>query len=138
MIKFIFLVFVIFAITSCNPCRYVSKHSECFPPDTVKLINEVVHYEKIFITNDSIILDSVPCDPITETVIERKTLYRTRTIEKTDTIYKNHFTSTLNPINKKLEQECELLKNKLLKRNKLLAGLVLLIIILMFIRKLLK
>lgn len=120
--KYIYLIIIVL-LASCSPCKYVAKHPECFQADSIVIEKNVIHYEKIFITNDSIILDTVPCDPITETYYETKTVYKTKNVIKTDTIYTATTTSKLNPINTKLQNDNNKLENKLKRRNKLLLWL---------------
>ena len=70
--KYIIFASILFLV-SCNPCKYVSKHPECFPADSIVIEKNIIHYEKVFITNDSIILNTVPCDPILKTYYKNKT-----------------------------------------------------------------
>ena len=51
------LIIISIFLVSCSPCKYVSKHPECFQADSVIINKETVRYEKQFITNDSIVFE---------------------------------------------------------------------------------
>jgi hypothetical protein len=112
----IFITIVLFS--SCNPCKYVSKHPECFPADTVIKEKEVIKHVTEYITNDSIVRDTVPCDPITKTYVKTNTVYRTKTIRETDTIKTVVNTSKINPVNNELKKKVNKLENKVEAKNK--------------------
>lgn len=134
----LFIISVIFLV-SCNPCKFAAKHPECFPPDTVKITNNVIHYEKEYITNDSIIRDTAPCDPITKTYYKTNTVYKTKTVVKIDSIYTLKEVAKVNPINPKLKKANEKLENNVSSKNKLLKILggisALLLVVVLFLIK---
>lgn len=126
------LVYGIFKITpfllllllvGCNPCKYVAKHAECFPADTVIVTNDVVHYEKEIIINDSIIRDTVPCDPITNTYYKTNTVYKTNYKTIIDTIYQSKEISRINPLNEVLKEKNDKLELKIKRHNKIIKWL---------------
>ena len=121
------LIILAFLLTGCNPCKYVSKHPECFPSDTIKITKEVIKHVKEYITNDSIIYDSVPCDPITNTVIETKTIYKTNWRIETNTIYQSKEVAKLNPINIELQKDNSILTAKTKSQRKTILSLILVI-----------
>lgn len=117
--RYLILISIIFLV-GCNPCKYVSKHPECFPADTVKIINDVIRYEKEYITNDSIIRDTIPCDPIEKTYYKTKTVYKTKYSIKIDTIYQYKDVAKINPINVTIEKENKKLNSKIDRKNTLI------------------
>lgn len=122
--KYLLLIFA-FALASCSPCRYVANHPECFPSDTITITNEVIKHVKEYITNDSIIYDSVPCDPITNTVVETKTVYKTNWRIEKDTIYQSKEVSKINPINIELQKDNAKLTAKTKSQRKTILSLIL-------------
>lgn len=126
--KYLILITIVFLV-SCNPCKYVSKHPECFPADTVVINNEVIHYEKEIVVNDSIIRDTVPCDPITNTYYKTRTVYKTNYKTIIDTIYQSKEISKINPLNEALKKSNDKLELKVKLRNKALIGLIILLLI---------
>lgn len=129
----IYIVCIIILFASCNPCKYVAKHSECFSPDTIKLTEKVIHYETDIVIKDSIVRDTVPCDP-TDPITIQKTVYQTRFKTIIDTIYTNKVVDRINPINAVLKSENEKLlqKNKLKGKFNILLGIILMLTILYF------
>lgn len=137
MKKLLFYISILFLI-SCNPCRKVAKHPECFPADTVTKKEYVITHEKVYITEDSIIYDTIPCDPVIQEVVVPKIIYKTVYKTRTDTIRTEQKISKINPVNTELQNEntkikaeLQLKKNKLKKKNKILigaSGLILLLI----------
>ncbi|MCP4337044.1 MAG: hypothetical protein GY679_04335 [Mycoplasma sp.] len=115
-------------MVSCNPCKYVSKHQECFPADTVVITKETVHYEKEYITNDSIIRDTVLCDPILKTYYKTNTVYKTNFKLKVDTIYTSKEISKINPVNEQLKKANDKLIIKLKLRDKIMIVLSILVL----------
>ena len=134
-----YLIILSIFLVGCNPCKQIAKNPtkfNCFPADTIKIINDVIHYETEYIINDSIIRDTVPCDPITNTYYKTKTVYKTKYSVKIDTIYEYKQTSKINPINNMLEQQNDKLTNKVSNRNKIiliLSGVIILIISLLYL-----
>ena len=126
--KYIIIISILLA--SCSPCKYVAKHPECFKPDSVIINNEIIHYEKEYITNDSIVRDTIPCDVETNTVYSTRTIYKTNNKLIIDTIYQSKTIDRINPLNEVLESDNIKLKNKTKNRNKVIGGLSLLIIFL--------
>ena len=125
-----YLIILSILLASCSPCKYVAKHPECFKPDSVIINNEIIRYEKQFITNDSIIFDTIPCDPVENFVYKTRTIYKTNNKLIIDTIYQSKTIDRINPLNKVLESDNIKLKNKTKNRNKAIGGLSLLIIFL--------
>lgn len=131
-----YIIIISIFLASCNPCKYVSKHPECFSPDSIIVNNEVVRYEKEYITNDSVVFKAIPCDPVDSIIYKTKTIYKTKNIIKIDTIYKNKEVVKLNPINQELEQKVIKLEEKkdtLKKWLTRLIGLSLILIIILLI-----
>lgn len=57
------ILIILFIISSCNPCRYVSKHPECFPNDTSIVDTFTVVTENIEYIFDSTALNLyLQCD----------------------------------------------------------------------------
>ena len=129
MIKKLLIIITVLLLVSCNPCKYVAKHPECFQPDTVKITDIQVHVEKETIKIDSIIYDTIPGK---DKWIE-KTVYLTKYSHKIDTIYTNKVIDRLNPINEKMKAENDKLtiKTQVLKkqRNNLSLSMSVLIIL---------
>lgn len=117
--KAILAVLVFTLLVSCNPCKYVTRHPECFPGDSITQTEKHVIYEKIYTTEDSVIIDTIPCDPITETAIEIETVYKTIWKTKIDTIYNSKETVKINPVNAQLKKSVEKINNKLIKKKQL-------------------
>lgn len=134
------ILLILFATLSCNPCKYVSKHQECFPADTIKIDNQTIHYEKIYITEDSIIVDTVPC-PANDTILVPKKIYKTIWKTKIDTIYKSIEKSKVNPLNEALKDDNDRMAKKIERRKIFIwysIGITLLIIIYLVIKFYLK
>lgn len=115
--KAILSVFIIIiTFTSCSPCKRLSKHPECLPQaDTVIKTNS--HYEKVYITEDSLIYDTIPCDPVTETAVKVETVYKTIYKNIRDTVYQ--YVSKVNPLNNQLLMEKNNLLVKVEKKKQL-------------------
>ena len=123
-------------LVGCNPCKYVSKHLECFPSDTVREYVDVIRVEKEYITNDSIVFDTLYKD-VLKTI--EKTVYRTKFKTITDSIIMYKDVAKVNPINTELEKtnkeysiKVETLKNI---RNYLIIALISLVVVLMVLIK---
>ena len=119
-----YIIILTVLLVSCNPCKYVSKHPECFPSDTIIKEKEVIKHIKEFVVNDSIVRDTVPCDPITNTYYKTNTIYQTKTIHETDTIIITEKETRINPINKELEQKVLSLEEKKAIQRKWLTRLI--------------
>jgi len=131
--KYLAIVLIVF-IAGCSPCKYVSKHPECFKSDTIKITEKVIHIEKEYITNDSIVYDSVPC--VAETIVKTATIWKTKHVIKIDTIYTDKVVDRMNPINEQMKKDLMKISKKNSRKNTLLFGLIGLILIVAFIRKL--
>ena len=129
------LIIIAFLLTGCNPCKYVSKHPECFPSDTIKITSEVIKYVKEYVTNDSIVYEKEPCDPITNTVIIKEIVYKTNWKTIIDTIYTTKETSKINPINIELKKENQKLVQHSAVQKKIIISLLIAIGILLLIYK---
>ena len=136
------LIFIlaIILLSACSPCKYVAKHPECFQADTVIKTERIVHHEKEYITNDSIIHDTVIVEGDEKEII--KTIYRTNWKEKTDTIYRYDKTTKINPINTQLQikyDKAQKQANRYIKSTMWLSIALLLLIVLIglyiYIRK---
>jgi hypothetical protein len=121
--KYLILIAIVLLV-SCNPCKYVAKHPECFPADKIVTTNEVIHYEKQIVVKDSIIRDTVPCDPITNTYYKTNTVYKTNYKTIIDTIYQSKEISRINPLNEALKKSNDKLEIKLKRHNKVIRWLV--------------
>lgn len=125
------LFVALFALVSCNPCRYVAKHQECFHADTVIKIKDVVHYQKEYITNDSIVFQEIPCDPVDSIIYKTKTVYKTNYKTIIDTIYQSKEVAKINPINEQLKNQNDKLLNKVKLRN-IIIGILLIFVLVVF------
>ena len=134
--KYIILICLLFV--SCNPCKFVSKHTECFPADTVKEYIDVIRVEKEIVLNDSIIYDSTPCDPIKEVFYDTKTIYKTKLKTITDSVLIYKDVSKINPLNEQLKKDYDTLKIKSERHNKLIFLLILSIVIMIALYKIIK
>jgi len=110
----------------CKPCQTIQQ------TDTVRIVDKQISYVKEYITNDSIIHDTVPCDP-TDPVTIQSTIYKTHWKTRIDTILSDKEVIKVNPINEQLIAENEAIALKLEHRNKAVLYLsIALIIILAF------
>ena len=125
-----YLIILSILLVSCNPCKRIAKYEHCFSPDSVIINNEIIHYEKEYITNDSIVRDTIPCDVETNTVYSTRTIYKTNNKLIIDTIYQSKTIDRINPLNKVLEADNIKLENKTKNRNRVIGGMSLLIILL--------
>lgn len=135
--KKLLLLPVLLLIISCSPCKYVSNHPECFPADSIITNNETIRYEKIYITEDSLIYDTIPCNPITESAINVETVYKTIWRTKIDTIIRDSQTVKINPVNTELKKSVDKLTMKIEKRKIFIwysIGITLLIIIYLVVK----
>ena len=117
--KKLILLFAVLLAFACSPCKYVSKHPECFRPDTVKQVSVDVRYEKEYITQDSVVYQKIPCDPETkvqDVPVVYKTIYKT----KVDSIYRDKSVDRINPLNEKLKSDNEDLTETIHNRRWLL------------------
>lgn len=113
--KKVLSIVALFTLVGCSPCKYIAKHPECFMPDSIIINNETVRYEKEYITNDSIVFQEIPCDPVDSIIYKTKTVYKTRNVIKIDTIYKSKEISKINPVNEILKKDNEKLTGKVTK-----------------------
>lgn len=125
-----YLIILSIFIVSCNPCKHIAKHPECFPADTIRLTDKIIHYEKEYIINDSIIFDSIPCDPVENFIYKTRTVYKTNFKLKVDTIYQLKETSRINPVNIDLKKQNERLSVKMKLRNRIIIGSSILLLLL--------
>jgi cyanate lyase len=102
----------------------VAKHPEYFPADTIVITNDVIHYEKEIIINDSIVRDTIPCDPVTNTYYKTNTVYKTNYKTIIDTIYQSREISRINPLNQVLKKTNDKLELKIKRHNKVIRWLV--------------
>lgn len=140
--KKIFALFILFLIISCSPCRYVSKHPECFKVDSTTIDTLTVVTESVQYLLDSSTLDLyLQCDSNYNVLIQDfsnyqpnekiKIVYKYKTnhlkiksfadsVEILNTLvekYKNEKTYILNPVNVQLEKDKDKYKEKLKSRN---------------------
>jgi hypothetical protein len=134
---FIVVVFWLVVSSGCNTCKYVSKHPECFPTDTVYKNSEKIKYVEKISKQDSVKTDTVPC--INDTAIVYRKVYISNTITKIDTIYSDKYVSKVNPVNTQLRKDYDKLKTKSDKHKaakklylKIMIGLALICVILMW------
>jgi hypothetical protein len=162
--KIFYLISIVLIITiqSCNTCKYVAKHPECFPADTIIEKDSMIVKDSIYIIQqDSSVLEMYfKCDSNNQVLIQKvnstqgvktKTKYifkdnflkvnayndsivvLNRIIER----YKNNKTVTRNPINEKLKRENEKLEKKIKNRRVFIwfsITIIILIIVFLFIK----
>jgi hypothetical protein len=122
-----YIIILTVLLASCNPCKQIGRNPDkynCFPSDTIIKEREVIKHIKEYVTNDSIVRDTVPCDPITNTYYKTKTVYQTKTIHETDTIKITEKETRLNPVNKELEQRVTKLEEKKKSQRKWITRLI--------------
>lgn len=105
-----YLIFIIPVFIACNPCKRVTKHPECFPADTIRENKIVVHYETEYITNDSIVYDTVQCLP--DSIIVNEVVFKTKIRRITDTIKISKQVNRTNPVNAVMQDENDKLERK--------------------------
>jgi hypothetical protein len=162
-------ILVISAITilfliSCNPCRYVSKHQECFQADSILITNTVIQTDSIRFTEpDTMALSLLfECDSNNNVLMRELKDVSSKGIQ-TEVIFKDNRldvsgfvdsiailnkliettkakeTTKINPLNPELQNKCDKLENKLDRRNKIILWLsiacALLIIVFLLIFK---
>jgi len=44
----LFKIAIILLLTACNPCKYVAKHPECFPADTIQTSDSQSYYDSTY------------------------------------------------------------------------------------------
>jgi L-rhamnose mutarotase len=155
--KLLTLTLFAFLIASCNPCRYVARHQECFLPDTVKETTvQTIHDSVIFIKPDSgYIIAYFKCDSLNQVVMTELNEVKSKGVQ-TVTVFKDntfkfkwqsdsikvlnriisnlstHSEHIMNPVNAVLKKENDSLKSKLIRKNtyiKILGGLSLSLLI---------
>jgi len=133
-------LFILFGIiglfglcSSCNPCKFVAKHPECFPADTIRIEKEKISYIDRVQKIDSIIFEKIPCDPVDSFIYTTKVIYRTNTLTKIDTILSDKEVIKVNPINEQLKAKNDTLQSKLENRNRLALYLSIALIIIIAI-----
>lgn len=128
-------------LVSCNPCKYVSKHPECFKVDSVSIDTVTIVKENVEFIVDSTNLDLLlECDSNYNVLIQEisnlpsekiKIVYKyksnllqiksfTDSLEVLNTLvekYKNEKTFILNPVNTQLEKDKVKYQEKLKSRN---------------------
>lgn len=123
-----FIILVI--LFGCKPSEIITV------TDTVRLVDKQISYVKEYITNDSIIYDSIPCNP--DSIYLTSTVYRTKNIIRVDTILKDKEVIRAEPLNQQLKNEVDKLKGKAARRNNIIFGLIAFIVICGAIVKILK
>ena len=121
---------------SCNPCHYVSRHSECFPTDTIRITNErTVHDTITYIEESESTLEAYfECDSNNQVLMKRLSQTNTGNIQPTvifrDNLLKiRYFTDSIavlhkiisetkgkevmvmNPVNEQMKRDLQRLKN---------------------------
>ena len=132
-----YLIVLSIFLFSCNPCKRVSKHPECFSPDTITKIEKSISYEKIFITEDSIIVDTLPCDPV-DSIVVYDVVYKTIWRVKIDTFYKDKEVVKINPLDALLKKKIIEHEIKVVNQKKIiftLSLILLLLVVFYFFRK---
>jgi len=127
--KYLYITTTLLFLVSCNPCKYVSKHPECFPADTVRIVDKQISYVDRVQKIDSIIFEKIPCDPVDSFIYTTKVIYRTNQITKIDTILSDKEVIKVNPLNEVIKSENTTLKTKLANRNKLAGSLGIILIL---------
>jgi len=133
---------VLFAVASCNPCKYVAKHQECFPADTVKeKETTTVHDTVEWLTLDSTAIEALfECDSTNQVLIKELNEHKGKG-SKTTIVYRNNrlrislYTDSIaqlkriiskekstvryivNPVNENLKKQTEKLQNRLANRR---------------------
>ncbi len=118
-------------LVSCNPCKYVARHQECFLPDTIREINiQTVHDSVTWIMGDTSLFNAwFACDSMNNVIMKDLTEYKSKGVKSkivftdnhlqlsflTDSIAvlnkiikstKTHTEYIKNPVNAELQKEC--------------------------------
>lgn len=88
--KILTVACVVLMLASCKPCKYVSKHPECFPRDTVIRTNEIKVLDTVtYIEGHEAFLDVyLECDSLNQVLMKR--VDKTDKGIKADIILKNN------------------------------------------------
>lgn len=162
MKKLLILFSTIIILGACNPCKYVAKHQECFPPDTVKISEIKTVTDSIYFTEpDSMAISMLfECDSNNNVLMCELTELSSKGVE-TNVIFKNNRlditgfvdsiavlnklvetlkskdVSKVNPVNVQLKRKNEKLVVRNKVKNKLLmgaGGLILLLGVFLYIK----
>jgi hypothetical protein len=161
-LRFVIFAFWIVLLLGCNPCKYVSKHPECFKVDTTIIDTVTVIKESVEFLVDTASLDLyLQCDSNYNVLVQEystisdekekiKIVYKYKSnrlqiksfadsVKILNTLvekYKNEKTFVLNPVNNQLKEDVSKYKNRLRNRKWLWwyfgSSIVLLIIFLYF------
>lgn len=137
------MILLILSAFACNPCKYVSKHQECFPADTfkhvmIKTVRDTITYIE---ENESTLEAWFECDSNNQVLIKK--LNETNNGIKTVTIFKDNVLrirsytdsiavlnkiieekssekiTVMNPVNKQLQDDNKKLEKKLTRWKKI-------------------
>jgi len=129
---FVACFFILLLLFSCKSSKPLAMQA-----DTIRLTEKVIHYQTEYVIKDSVIRDTVPCDPLNPITIQ-KTIYQTKLKTIIDTIYTDKEKSIINPINSNLQAENAKLLQKARVKNFTLLFLIGFIVIGIAIRRLIK
>ena len=89
--KTLSLLLLAFLFASCNPCKYVARHQECFLPDTIRETSvQTIHDTTTWIEADSFALSALfYCDSTNNVLIKTLNEYKSKGVV-TKIIYKNN------------------------------------------------
>lgn len=144
-LKYFSLLIFIISLISCNPCKYVAKHPECFPPDSVhETSTSSVRDSVTWLQLDTSLFDAIfECDSMNNVLIKEVNEYKSKGV-KTRVVFKdNHlqlsmFTDSIailnkiisehktsvtyvkNPVNDELKRQATVYKDRLHNRRWLL------------------
>jgi hypothetical protein len=146
--KTLSLLLLAFLFFACNPCRYVARHQECFPPDTIRETSvQTIHDTTTWIEADSFALNALfYCDSTNNVLIKTlneykskgvvtKIIYKNNTLQitlATDSIgvlnriisnMKTHVEYVKNPVNAELQRQ-NLKQEKQLQRKKVIGRIL--------------
>lgn len=127
----------VFMLASCNPCRYVSNHPECFPADTIReSTTQTIRDTVTWIQADTFALSALfYCDSANRVLMRDLTEYKSKGIT-TEIVYrenrlqitvatdsikvlnriiselKSKTVTTMNPVNEQLEKDNQKLRDE--------------------------
>ena len=145
LLSLLFVPFSLLILLSCNPCRYVAHHPECFAPDTIReTITSTMHDSITWIQFDTTLFDAIfACDSLNNVLMKQVDEYKTKGVKTkvvfrdnrlqlsmfTDSIailnkiireHKTHSEYIKNPVNDELKRQNEKLENRMHNRRWLL------------------
>lgn len=158
-----YIAILLLLLASCSPCRYVGKHPECFPADTIRIENTKTIRDSIVFTKiDSVGYDLLfECDSNSQVILKEFNEYKTKGIStkfvfKDNRLQLNALIDSLgilhriidnyqfkevvriNPVNEQLKKDFDKLTAKNKTKNKTIFGLIVVILLAAAILKILK